>query len=193
MTDEQQATIEGAVRQILTAVGEDPDRAGLVETPARVARAYAEMFSSLEQPTFKDYKLFHEEDNADMVVVGQIPFYSMCEHHLLPFFGRVSVAYVPTNGTIIGLSKIPRLVDYVSRRPTVQENITNQVAAELEKILKPAGVAVSVAARHMCMEMRGVNKTGSVTQTATYLGEFKTNNALRQEFLMRAEHGNINV
>lgn len=128
-----------------------------------------------------------------MVVVGQIPFYSMCEHHLLPFFGRVSVAYVPTNGTIIGLSKIPRLVDYVSRRPTVQENITNQVAAELEKILKPAGVAVSVAARHMCMEMRGVNKTGSVTQTATYLGEFKTNNALRQEFLMRAEHGNINV
>lgn len=193
MTDEQQQTIEVAVRQILTAVGEDPDRAGLVETPGRVARAYQELFSSLSKDEFTDYKLFHEETNADMVVVAQIPFYSMCEHHLLPFFGHVNVGYIPTNGTIIGLSKIPRLVDFVSRKPTVQENITTAISAELDKILAPAGIAVSVTARHMCMEMRGVNKTGSVTQTATYTGAFKDDTALRQEFLMRTSNGNVNL
>ncbi|GAB6091948.1 GTP cyclohydrolase I FolE [Furfurilactobacillus curtus] len=193
MTDEQIATVADAVKTILTAVGEDADRPGLQETPRRVAKAYNEMFSSLTEPTFTDYKLFHETDNADMVVVGQIPFYSMCEHHLLPFFGRISVAYVPTDGTIIGLSKIPRLIDFVTHRPTVQENVTNAIATELTRILNPAGVAVSVAARHMCMEMRGINKTGSVTQTAKYLGAFASDQALKQEFLMRAEHGNLNL
>ncbi|GEK28401.1 GTP cyclohydrolase I FolE [Furfurilactobacillus siliginis] len=193
MTDEQQQTIEKAVRQILTAVGENPDRPGLVETPGRVARAYQEIFSSLGETEFTDYKLFHEETNADMVVVAQIPFYSMCEHHLLPFFGHVSVGYIPTDGTIIGLSKIPRLVDFVSHKPTVQENITTAISSELEKILKPAGIAVNVTARHMCMEMRGVNKTGSVTHTATYTGAFKNDAALRQEFLMRTANGNVNL
>ncbi|GKT03754.1 GTP cyclohydrolase I FolE [Furfurilactobacillus sp. WILCCON 0119] len=193
MTDEQQANITAAVRTILTNVGEDPDRAGLVETPMRVAKAYAEMFSSLDKEEFVDYKLFKEDTNADMVLVGQIPFYSMCEHHLLPFFGQVNVAYVPKDGTIIGLSKIPRLVDFVTRRPTVQENVTNEIAAELVRILAPAGVAVSVSARHMCMEMRGVNKTGSVTQTVKYTGTFKTDAALRQEFLTRTSHGNLNL
>ncbi|MCH4172268.1 MAG: GTP cyclohydrolase I FolE [Lactobacillus sp.] len=179
--------ITQAVRQILTAVGEDPDRPGLVETPDRVARMYAEVFSSLEDREFKDYKIFDSDhDQDEIVLVKDIPFYSMCEHHLLPFFGSVSVAYIPKDGKIIGLSKIPRLVDFVSHKPTLQENITAEIAKTLDHILKPAGVAVIVKARHMCMEMRGVKKTNSQTRTTYYSGAFKTPQT-RQDLMLQLQ------
>lgn len=174
MEEKDKQAIEAAVRQILTAVGDDPDRPGLVETPARVARMYEEVFSTLATKTFKDYKIFDSDhDQDEIILVKDIPFYSMCEHHLLPFFGSVSVAYVPKDGKIIGLSKIPRLVDFVTKQPTLQENVTSQIAEELNAILHPAGVAVIVKARHMCMEMRGVKKMNSQTRTAYYDGVFK--------------------
>lgn len=186
MIDEtNQAKIEHAVRMILEAVGEDPDRDGLVETPARVARMYAEVFSSVTAPQFDNYKLFPVEETTEMVLIKQIPFYSMCEHHLLPFFGHVNVAYIPDDQRVIGLSKIPRLINYCAKRPNVQERLTVNVAKELERILDPKGIAVSVSARHMCMEMRGVEKTGSLTETSYYMGDFKTDQALKQEFLQR--------
>ena len=160
--------------QILAAIGDDPDRPGLVETPDRVARMYEEVFSSTTAPAFKDYKIFDSShDQDEIVLIKDIPFYSMCEHHLLPFFGTATVAYVPKDGKIIGLSKIPRLVDFVTKKPTLQENVTSEIADELTRILNPAGVAVIVKARHMCMEMRGVKKLNSQTRTAYYTGAFK--------------------
>lgn len=120
-----------------------------------------------------------------MVLIKDIPFYSMCEHHLLPFFGTVHVAYVPDHKRVMGLSKIPRLIDYCAKRPNVQERLTVNIAKELTRILDPKGVAVSISARHMCMEMRGVEKTGSQTESSYYTGTFKTDTALKQEFLQR--------
>ncbi|WP_288530395.1 GTP cyclohydrolase I FolE [uncultured Secundilactobacillus sp.] len=183
--EENQAKIETAVKMILEAVGEDPTRDGLQETPARVARMYQEVFSSLNAPAFDNYKLFPVEETTEMVLIKDISFYSMCEHHLLPFFGVVHVAYIPNHKQVMGLSKIPRLIDYCAKRPNVQERMTVNIAAELTRILDPKGVAVAVSARHMCMEMRGVEKTGSHTETSYYTGEFKTNNALKSEFLQR--------
>lgn len=180
-----QEKIEKAVRMILEAVGEDPDRPGLVETPARVARSYGEIFSSLNAPAFDNYKLFPVEETTEMVLIKDIPFYSMCEHHLLPFFGTVQVAYVPDHKRVMGLSKIPRLIDYCAKRPNVQERLTVNIAKELNRILDPKGVAVSISARHMCMEMRGVEKTGSQTESSYYTGNFKTDTVLKQEFLQR--------
>lgn len=180
-----QEKIEKAVRMILEAVGEDPDRPGLVETPARVARSYGEIFSSLNAPAFDNYKLFPVEETTEMVLIKDIPFYSMCEHHLLPFFGTVQVAYVPDHKRVMGLSKIPRLIDYCAKRPNVQERLTVNIAKELNRILDPKGVAVSISARHMCMEMRGVEKTGSQTESSYYTGNFKTDTVLKREFLQR--------
>ena len=158
--------IENAVREILINVGEDVDREGLIETPKRVAKMYEEILSTQE-----------------MVLVKEIPFFSMCEHHMLPFFGKVHVAYIPQDNRVIGLSKIPRLVEFVSRKLSVQEEITVNVAKKLIEILNPLGVAVVVEARHMCIEMRGVNKIGSVTRTSFYSGEFKENADRKREFL----------
>ncbi|KRK40256.1 GTP cyclohydrolase I FolE [Loigolactobacillus bifermentans] len=186
MTDEATAQIEAAVRTILTAIGEDPDRPGLQETPARVARMYAEVFSSVQQPQFTNYKLFPTESQDDLVLVKDIPFYSMCEHHLLPFFGHVHVAYVPQHKQIIGLSKIARLVDYCAKRPNVQERLTSAIADELQTILDPAGIAVEVQARHMCMEMRGIQKTGSQTVTASFRGTLNNAEA-KAEFQRRVQ------
>jgi len=177
--------IEDAVRTILHAVGDNPNRAGLIETPTRVAKMYQEILSSQKKLAFEDYKLFENEttDNSQIVLVKEIPFYSMCEHHLLPFFGKAHVAYIPQNNQIIGLSKIPRLVDFVSRKLSVQENITREIAETLMEVTKSKAVAVVVDARHMCVEMRGVKKESSLTRTSFYLGEFDSNINLREEFL----------
>jgi GTP cyclohydrolase I len=177
--------IEEAVTAILTEVGDDPTREGLIETPRRVAQMYEEILSSQGQDEFTDYKIFNtdQSQHSQMILMNDIPFYSMCEHHMLPFFGTVQVAYIPDQGKIIGLSKIPRLVDFVSKRLSVQENITRDIALTLENILAPQGVAVVVDARHMCVEMRGVRKNNSSTRTAFYSGRFDTDPQMRAEFL----------
>ena len=177
--------IENAVREILINIGEDADREGLIETPKRVAKMYDEILSTKSVDDFENYKLFDVDlgDSQEMVLVKEIPFFSMCEHHMLPFFGKVHVAYIPGENKVIGLSKIPRLVEFVSRKLSVQEEITVNVAKKLIEILNPLGVAVVVEARHMCIEMRGVNKIGSVTRTSFYSGEFKENADRKKEFL----------
>ncbi|WP_412989618.1 GTP cyclohydrolase I FolE [Pediococcus siamensis] len=185
MNNENTKKIETAIHTIIEAIGDNPDRPSIQETPARVASAYAEIFSATGNEHFEDYKIFDVEENAGMVLVQDIPFYSMCEHHLLPFFGTVNVAYVPQNGKIIGLSKIPRLVDFASHRPSVQENITVLIANELQRILNPKGIAVSISARHMCMEMRGINKSGLFTYTNKFLGVFSSDHELKNEFLQQ--------
>lgn len=185
MTELNLTKIESLVRELLIEIGEDPDRQGLVETPKRVAKALQEMTSSTLKEEFTEGKMFPTETSqaSQMVSVNNIPFYSMCEHHMLPFFGSVSVGYLPQDGQIIGLSKIPRLVDYVARRLNVQENITQNVADILMDITNAKGVAVVVDARHMCVEMRGVQKTNSVTRTTYFLGAFNEEPQLRNEFL----------
>lgn len=178
-------TIEDSVKNIIRQTGDNPEREGLIETPKRVAKMYNEILSSQVQQNFENYKVFNTEptNNSQMVLINDIPFYSMCEHHMLPFFGTVHVAYIPKNGKIIGLSKIPRLVDFVSKRLNVQENITKDTATILEEILNPKGVAVVVDARHMCVEMRGIKKGNCVTRTSFYSGVFDNNSEKRYEFL----------
>ena len=177
--------IENAVREILINIGENVDREGLIETPKRVAKMYEEILSTKSINDFDNYKLFEVDlDNSqEMILIKDIPFFSMCEHHMLPFFGKVHVAYIPRENKVIGLSKIPRLVEFVSRKLSVQEEITVNVAKKLIEILNPLGVAVVIEARHMCIEMRGVNKIGSVTRTSFYSGEFKENSDKKKEFL----------
>lgn len=177
--------IENAVREILINIGEDVNRKGLIETPKRVAKMYEEILSTKKGDDFENYKLFDVDlgDSQEMVLVKEIPFFSMCEHHILPFFGKVHVAYIPRDNKVIGLSKIPRLVEFVSRKLSVQEEITVNVAKKLIEILNPLGVAVVVEARHMCVEMRGINKIGSITRTSFYSGEFKENTDRKREFL----------
>ncbi len=174
--------IEGAVRQILEAIGEDADRDGLLDTPARVARMYAEISSGLrEDPKEHLYKVF-DVDHDEMIMVREIPLYSMCEHHLLPFHGQAHVAYIPKpGGRITGLSKIARLVDGYARRPQVQERLTRQIADAVQEVLDPAGVLVVVEAEHMCMSMRGVRKPGSSTVTSAVHGSFRESAASRAE------------
>lgn len=181
-TSVDHAKIEAAVREILTAIGEDPDRDGLLDTPARVARMYAEITSGLhEDPEEHLYKVF-DVDHDEMIMVRDIPIYSMCEHHLLPFYGSAHVAYIPkAGGRITGLSKIARLVDGFARRPQVQERLTRQVADAVQSALDPAGVLVVVEAEHMCMSMRGVRKPGSSTVTSAVHGTFREQAATRSE------------
>ncbi len=185
MTELNLPKIESLVRELLIEIGEDPDREGLVETPKRVAKALKEMTSSTLKEEFTEGKMFPTQPGqaSQTVAVNNIPFYSMCEHHMLPFFGTVNVGYLPQGGQIIGLSKIPRLVDYVARRLNVQENITQNVADILMDITNAKGVAVVVDARHMCVEMRGVQKINSVTRTTYFLGAFNEDAQLRNEFL----------
>ena len=177
--------IENAVREILINIGENVDREGLIETPKRVAKMYEEILSTKNINDFDNYKLFEVDlDNSqEMILIKDIPFFSMCEHHMLPFFGKVHVAYIPRENKVIGLSKIPRLVEFVSRKLSVQEEITVNIAKKLIEILNPLGVAVVVEARHMCIEMRGINKVGSVTRTSFYSGEFKESVDRKKEFL----------
>ncbi|MBR4819562.1 MAG: GTP cyclohydrolase I FolE [Clostridiales bacterium] len=158
--------IERAVREILIAVGEDPDREGLVETPNRVARMYGEVFSGLHRDISKDIKTF-TSDNDEMILIGDIPFYSMCEHHLLPFHGKAHVVYVPRDGKILGLSKVARIVDTLSRKPQLQERLTSEIADTIQQAVDAMSVCVVLEAEHLCMTMRGVRKPGSKTVTVT--------------------------
>ena len=173
--------IENAVREILIAVGEDPDREGLLETPSRVARMYEEIFSGLETDPEKFLKVFSEEKNDEMVVVRDIPLYSMCEHHLLPFVGRAHIVYIPKEGKVIGLSKLARIVDCFARRPQIQERLTSQIADFLMDRLEPHGVAVVIEAEHLCMTMRGARAAGAKTKTSALRGVMKSDARTRAE------------
>jgi GTP cyclohydrolase IA len=176
--------IEEAVREILMAIGEDPDRDGLRETPARVARAYAEQFSGLAQRPEDVLGTVFDADHDELILVRDIELYSTCEHHLVPFFGRAHVAYIPNEkGQITGLSKLARLVDLFARRPQVQERMTSQIADALTAVLEPRGVIVVIEAEHLCMSMRGVRKPGAITTTSAVRGQFKSNGASRAEAL----------
>lgn len=176
--------IEAAVREILAAIGEDPDREGLVETPSRVARMYEEIFAGLEDNPERHLKLFNETGNEEMViVVRDIPLYSMCEHHLLPFVGKAHIAYIPSDGKVIGLSKLARIVDSFSKRPQLQERLTSQIADFLDKNLSPMGVAVVIEAEHLCMTMRGARASGAQTRTSALRGAMRNNAKTRAEAL----------
>ena len=175
---------EAAVREFLIAIGEDPDREGLLETPARVARACAEVFSGMhEDPASHLLKQFSEGVHEEMVIVKDIPFTSMCEHHLLPFTGHAHVAYIPRKGRITGLSKLARCVEGYARRPQVQERMTSQIADAIMSSLNPHGAIVVVEAEHMCMTARGVRKPGSVTITSAVRGSFQEDEKTRAEAL----------
>lgn len=175
---------EAAIREFLIAIGEDPDREGLLDTPARVARACEEVFAGMqEQPADHLLRQFHEADHEEMVIVRDIPFVSMCEHHLLPFFGRAHVAYIPRKGRITGLSKIARTVEGFARRPQVQERMTSQIADAIMSALEPLGAIVVVEAEHMCMTARGIKKPGSLTFTSAVRGSFKEDEKTRAEAL----------
>lgn len=174
--------IQAAVREILAAVGEDPDREGLRETPARVARMYAELFSGLHEDARVHVQKFFTEKYDEMVLVKDISFNSMCEHHLLPFTGLVHIGYVP-NGRVIGLSKLARVVEVVSKRPQVQERMTEHIANLLIEELEVKGVAVVVEATHTCMTIRGVRKPGSMCVTSAMKGLFRTNLSSRAEVM----------
>ena len=177
-----QERIAAAVREILFAIGEDPDRDGLLDTPARVARMYAEICAGLHQDPSDHLATMFEADHDEMVMVRDIPMYSLCEHHLIPFIGHAHVAYVPNRtGNVVGLSKIARLVDGFAKRPQVQERLTSQVAKALEEHLQPRGVLVVMEAEHLCMSMRGVRKAGSSTVTSSVTGIFRENVATRAE------------
>ncbi len=176
------ARAEAAVRELLLAVGEDPDRPGLRETPARVARAYAETFGGLAQDPAEVLATTFEEDHDELVLVKDIPMYSTCEHHLVPFHGVAHIAYIPSDdGRVTGLSKLARLVDVYARRPQVQERMTRQIADALHDVLKPRGALVVIQAEHLCMGMRGIRKPGAVTTTSAVRGLFRDNPATRAE------------
>ena len=174
--------IEAAVREILLAVGEDPDREGLQETPARVARMYAELFAGLHRDPGEVLRKTFTQKYDEMVLVKDIRFASICEHHLLPFFGKAHIAYLP-KGKIVGLSKLPRLVDAVARRPQVQERITEELADLLVEELSPRGVAVILEATHTCMTVRGVRKPDSLCTTSAMRGVFRDNPSSRSELM----------
>ncbi|MAT68350.1 MAG: GTP cyclohydrolase I FolE [Planctomycetaceae bacterium] len=176
------AAIQGAVRTILKAVGEDPDRPGLKDTPRRVARMYEEMFAGLHLEPARHLHVTFPEDYDELVLVRDIPFTSMCEHHLLPFTGVAHIGYIP-NGRVTGLSKLARVVEEVARRPQVQERMTHHIAELIETELGSAGVGVVVQAEHSCMSIRGIKKHGSSTVTSALRGSLKSNLSSRSEFL----------
>lgn len=176
--------IEAGVRMILEGIGEDPDREGLKKTPARVARMYEEIFAGMNEDPSIHFETMFDEGHQEMVIVRDIPFYSMCEHHLVPFFGKAHVAYIPgIDGKVCGLSKLARLVDAYAKRPQVQERLTSQIADTLVREMAPQGVMVILEAEHMCMSMRGIKKPGSKTTTSAVRGLFDTNHSTRSECL----------
>ena len=174
--------IKEGVKLILEGVGEDTTREGLLETPDRIARMYEELFAGLHTDASEHLaKTFHV-DNNEMVIEKDITFYSMCEHHLMPFYGKAHVAYIP-NGKVTGLSKLARTVDVYARRPQIQERLTVQIADALERTLNPKGIMVMLEAEHTCMTMRGIKKPGSKTITTVTRGDFKTDRELQKQFL----------
>ncbi|HEY8323840.1 MAG: GTP cyclohydrolase I FolE [Ktedonobacterales bacterium] len=174
--------IRAAVREIIIGVGEDPDREGLRDTPRRVADMYAEVFAGLREDPAEVLRVGFEEGHQEMVIVKDIPFYSMCEHHFLPFHGVAHVGYIP-NGRVVGLSKLARAVEILARRPQLQERLSSQLADVIMETMAPQGVAVVIAAEHLCMTMRGIRKPGSLTVTSAMRGVFQRGSATRAEFM----------
>lgn len=173
--------IRRAVRDILEAIGEDPDREGLVDTPRRVADMYEEIFAGLHKNPLDEVRIFHEESCEEMVLVKDIPLHSMCEHHLLPFTGIAHVVYIPQGNRLLGLSKIARVVDTVSRKPQLQERLCSEIADTIMKAADPIGVAVVVEAEHLCMTMRGIKKAGARTVTSSLRGRMRSDAKTRAE------------
>ncbi len=187
------ATIETSVEKMIKAIGEDPEREGLKNTPARVARMYAELFAGYRtDPVAVINNAIFEVNYDEMVLIRDIEFYSLCEHHMLPFIGRVHVAYIP-DGKVLGLSKIPRIVDMYARRLQVQERMTRQIADFLRDFLQPQGVAVVIEAMHLCSMMRGVKKHNARMTTSAMHGAFRANLATRQEFLDNISRGSTQL
>jgi GTP cyclohydrolase I len=177
-----QPRIAAAVREILAAIGEDPDRDGLRDTPARVGRMYAEICAGLHEDPATHLKVAFEAGHDEMVLVRDIPLYSLCEHHLIPFLGKAHVAYIPNyDGRVTGLSKLARVVDGFAKRPQVQERLTVQIAEAMETVLQPMGVMVVIEAEHLCMSMRGIRKAGATTVTSAVRGSFRTSESTRAE------------
>ena len=192
MKNNEQEAFESAVKTMMKSVGENPEREGLLKTPERVFKAYEFMFGGYKQdPTEILQSAIFTSSNDEMVLIKDIELYSTCEHHLLPIIGRAHVAYIP-NGKVVGLSKIPRVVDIFSRRMQIQEQLTEQIAEAIMDALDPKGVAVVIQARHMCMEMRGVEKINSTTTSSALRGLFKKDEKTRSEFfsLVNAPQGN---
>ncbi|KUG05329.1 gtp cyclohydrolase i type 1 [hydrocarbon metagenome] len=175
--------IEAAVLMILEAIGEDPNREGVRDTPKRVARMYEEIFYGMDTDPRELLQVSFTEYHDELVLVKDIPLYSMCEHHLLPFYGKAHVAYIPKGGKVVGISKIARVTEVYARRPQLQERLTSQIADCIHETLKPYGVAVIIEAEHMCMTMRGINKPGSLTITSAVRGIFETRAQTRNELL----------
>ena len=184
-----QEKVEQAVYQLLEALGENPEREGLLDTPKRVAKMYAEMFSGLNEDPKDQFTAVFSEVHDEVVLVKDIPFYSMCEHHLVPFYGKAHVAYLPSGDKVTGLSKLARAVEVAARRPQLQERLTDQVATALEEALNPRGVFVMVEAEHMCMTMRGIKKPGSKTITTVAKGLYKEDREERKEILSLMQIG----
>ncbi len=183
------AKIEAAVRMLVEAIGEDPDRPGIADTPARVAREYDEIFAGLLVDPADVLSVSFDEAYDEIVMMKGIPFYSMCEHHLVPFTGTAAVAYLPNNnGQVTGLSKLARLVDVCAKRPGLQERMTAMIADAMERALEPRGVMVVVEARHFCMEMRGIRKPGAETVTSAVRGKFRDDPKTRSEALTLLKH-----
>ncbi|AWS23168.1 GTP cyclohydrolase I FolE [Streptococcus pyogenes] len=174
---------EAAIYQFLEAIGENPNREGLLDTPKRVAKMYAEMFLGLGKDPKEEFTAVFKEHHEDVVIVKDISFYSICEHHLVPFYGKAHIAYLPSDGRVTGLSKLARAVEVASKRPQLQERLTSQIADALVEALNPKGTLVMVEAEHMCMTMRGIKKPGSKTITTTARGLYKESRAERQEVI----------
>jgi len=179
--------IERGIRLLLEGIGEDADRPGLAETPARVARMYAEICAGLHEDPAEFLKVVPDETHDEMIVVKNIPLYSICEHHLVPFHGVAHIAYIPEGGRILGLSKLARIVDRISRRPQLQERLTTQVAELLDGGLNPKGVMVVIEAEHLCMSMRGIKKPGTTTVTSAVRGNFRRDPRTRAEAMALIE------
>ena len=175
-------SIRKAIEQILIAIGEDPEREGLVRTPERVADMYEEIFGGLERDPAEVLRVGFEEDHEEMVILKDIPFYSMCEHHLLPFHGKAYIGYIPS-GRVVGISKLARTVEIVARRPQLQERMTGEIADAIMENVLPRGVGVVIEAEHLCMTMRGIRKPGSIVVTSANRGIFRTRRETRAEFL----------
>lgn len=187
MIDEE--TIKKAVYSVIKAIGEDPDREGFVGTPRRVAEMYTELFSGLGVDPCDELTVGFEEGHREMVVFKDITFYSMCEHHLLPFYGVAHVGYIPNDtGRVVGASKIARVVEIIARRPQLQERMTTQIADAIVKGIKPDGVGVVIEAEHLCMTMRGIKKPGSTVLTSAVRGTFRSRSKTRSEFFSLLEH-----
>ncbi len=181
MIDEKR--VMSAVTSIIKAIGVDTDREGLVETPRRVAEMYAELFAGIDKDPREELAVGYEEGHREMVIVRDIPFYSMCEHHLLPFYGVAHIGYIPNvDGRVVGLSKLARVVEIIASRPQIQERMTTEIADTIMDGLKPSGVAVIVQAEHLCMIMRGVKKPGSNIITSAIRGALRTHSESRNEF-----------